>query len=94
MSTERKSHRVDHETLIRNPKNWQLWPFLPVKRRRLGDKHHDLPELGVLLDSPKTPITTVHLCNLYDFSDVKYAGIPTITYTGVAEMLDDGWVVD
>lgn len=78
-------------TMMQNPRNWPLWPFLPVKQPMSSG----LPRCGVLVemkwDEPIKPIVydcIVHMPKSFD-PDKKIA-----EYNSFEEMLEAGWVVD
>jgi hypothetical protein len=82
---------------FREPQRWQLWPFLPVVRRRPGQEE----ELGVLFDAVGALgrygySSTVFLCNLFLLPGRvdDFLLLPRETYDTPEEVADAGWCVD
>ncbi|MEM2174360.1 MAG: hypothetical protein QXI58_01865 [Candidatus Micrarchaeia archaeon] len=82
------------EKIMKNPDEWPLWPFLPVKRI-INDKY----QFGILVDGDPDYENTVilaqmhhHIRSLNDYDKLKY--YPKLKYNSIDEILKDGWVVD
>ena len=79
------------------PTLWQLWPFLPLVRRRPGQEE----EYGLLYDalnmSGKTGIrATVLFCNYFEIptSEEELLALPHETYDTPEEVFAADWRVD
>jgi len=76
--------REQDAEMIRDPKRWPQWPWLPLKNPRRYNSAEEA--FGVLnADEP----TRVELRTMYDSKTRKVE-----TYESVEAILDDGWTVD
>jgi hypothetical protein len=80
-----------------HPQEWQLWPFLPLVRRRPGVEE----ELGVLFDALGAcgvagHSATVFLGNLFLMPRTldEFLTLPKETFDTPEEMADAAWCVD
>lgn len=93
MSKHRQQNEsyVHDRAMMRNPDNWPVWPYLPLKR---GDYSLENRNLGILWVG--TNGLTVHFCYLFDLPKTaeEFKALPSQTYESVDEILADGWIVD
>jgi len=84
--------RKKDKAMMQNPRDWPLWPFLPVKREQPDSIEY---EVGVMI-AQKGKETTVYLVNYWALADktAKLSEAKTIEYKNIDELLDDGWIVD
>lgn len=81
------------EQMINNPKEWPLWPYLPVKNRTLKSNRSipGMPRFGLLR-------VTKGMTGGLQFSDngslQELDRITNWTETTVEKVLQDGWIVD
>jgi hypothetical protein len=74
-----------HREMLLHPEWWPLWPFLPLKRSKEGER-----ELGVFYESTKGKIEVI-MSNV--FAD-DFCRAPRKEYPSIDALLADGWVVD
>jgi hypothetical protein len=91
------SLRLRNLFFMRDPRLWEVWPFLPVMRRRPGVEE----ECGVLYDAKGKSGTlgyscTVFLENLFLLprTEAEILKLPHETYDTPEEVFDAGWTVD
>jgi hypothetical protein len=85
--------RLRNLVFFRTPSLWQVWPFLPVMRRRPGQEM----ECGLLYDA-KTQSgllgysATVFVCNLFLLSPTleEFLALPKEVYDTPDEVYDAG----
>lgn len=65
---------------------WPLWPHLPVKRSRDGDR----PHFGFMLASSGPTV----YCGLLHGPTIDLTELPRIDYASFEEAVDAGWIVD
>lgn len=89
--------RLRNLVFFRTPSLWQVWPFLPVMRRRPGLEM----ECGLLYDA-KTQSgllgysATIFLCNLFLLPRTleEFLALPKEVHDTPDEVYDAGWRVD
>lgn len=87
-----KIKTFDDAAMMRNPKKWPSWPYLPVKHL-----NHDLKDknLGLLFANENCRWTVFHV---YLFRLPKTIGefmsSPKTEYGSLEALLADGWIVD
>ena len=79
---------------IKHPDYWPAWPFLPIRRRKIGDC--GLENECALLIATSQPWHSVYLCNLFALPDniAELNGMRGPSYDSVEALLADGWQVD
>ena len=89
--------RLRNLVYFRTPKLWQVWPFLPVMRRRPGQEE----ECGLLYDAKGQSgllgySATVFLCNLFLLPPTleEFLALPREAHDTPEEVYDAGWRVD
>lgn len=76
--------------MIKEPKRWPYYPFLPVKRRISRDM---VPEVGVVYADDPTKVYQVGYYNL-GTSPSDHRRYPHLQYPNVEAMVATGWIVD
>jgi hypothetical protein len=91
------SLRLRNLYFMQNPQLWEVWPFLPLMRRRPGVEE----EWGVLYDartcSGKLGFSaTVFLQNLFllPSTEAEILQLPRETFDTVEEVFDAGWTIE
>ena len=89
--------RLRNLVFFRTPSLWQVWPFLPVMRRRPGQEM----ECGLLYDAkPQSGLlgysATVFVCNLFLLPPTleEFLALPREVFDAPEEMAAAGWVID
>jgi hypothetical protein len=97
MTATAAADRQRNLVYFRTPKLWEVWPFLPVMRRRPGREM----ECGLLYDASKQAglmgySATVFLCNLFLLPPTleEFIALPREVYDTPEEVYDAGWRVD
>lgn len=85
--------REESEQVILNPGKWPRWPVLPLKKENpMRDGN-----MGFLANIGKQGYT-VYIGNMYDLKpgllEAQIESMPKKHYSSIAELLDDGWMVD
>jgi hypothetical protein len=75
---------MDDLQMIKHPKRWPVYPFLPLKRR----VPNSFPECGYLCDGFKF---MVFKASMFDPVTER---TPTTKYNTAEEVIRDGWEVD
>ena len=96
-TTVRDEAREQTMSFLAHPREWGLWPFLPLVRRSRGC----LPTNGVLFDAMGSRSMPgfehiVFLVNVYELPETlgRLLAMPKEVYTSAEQILDAGWVVD
>lgn len=88
----------DDAAFIRNPDDWPVWPYLPVKKSGRVELGIDNKTIGILcctdelVNKGQPTVYHVYLFDLPKKGALKDA--PKTDYPTVEAMLADGWVVD
>jgi hypothetical protein len=97
MTATAGADRLRNLLFFRTPKLWDVWPFLPVMRRRPGQEM----ECGLLYDAKAQSgvmgySATVFLCNLFLLPPTleEFIALPREVYDTPEEVYDAGWRVD
>jgi hypothetical protein len=97
MTATASADRLRNLVFFRTPKLWDVWPFLPVMRRRPGSEM----ECGLLYDAKEQSgllgySATVFVCNLFLLPRTldEFIALPKEVYDTPEEVYDAGWRVD
>jgi hypothetical protein len=73
---------------VRNPNDWPMYPYLPLKRRG------HLNNTGFICADGAS--RTIYLANIFAVmeGEVEIANTEKIIYSSLEELLKDGWMVD
>jgi hypothetical protein len=77
----------DDLAMMRNPKDWPLWPYLPVKLRPMPT---DRPSTGFLRELDGTVEPIVYADALLGGTGVRRLAI----FDSFEELVEAGWMVD
>jgi hypothetical protein len=80
--------------LIIEPLKWLNWPYLPMKKQKVGA----LIDCGFIIAGSKSgkALCTVIKSNFHTmpFLYEDFEALPKIVYPDIKAMLDDGWEID